>query len=272
MADGRLKGKVALVSGAARGTGRAYAVKLAQDGANIIGFDICKQINSAEYPLGNDEDLAETQRLVALSGQEMMAARGDVRDMEELQTIADQGAEKFGRLDIVIANAGITPFSTNKSVDAFGDAIDVMLTGVYNTVQAAKEHIISGKNGGSIVLISSLGGLRGVADASPGVLGYCAAKSGILALMRNWAIVLAEHYIRVNTLHPGGVETPKLLSKEYRQYAEANPGIGRSHRNVLPVESIKPEEIAEYVSFICSEEARFITGQTLVFDAGSMLV
>src|SRR3954462_4825266 len=193
---GRLEGKVAFITGAARGQGRAHAVKMAQEGADIIVVDLCAQIDSVEYPMATPDDLAETVKLVEDQDRRIVAQQADVRSRDALQAAVEAGIAEFGRLDIVVANAGIAPIfgSTESSSDPWKDAIDVLLTGVYYTLDVAVPAMIEQDRGGSIVITSSTAGLKGIgrnlAATSPGMIGYTAAKHGVVGLMRLYANVL----------------------------------------------------------------------------------
>jgi SDR family mycofactocin-dependent oxidoreductase len=267
--DGPLKGKVAFITGAARGQGRAHAVRLATDGADIIAVDLCDQIASVPYPLATPDDLAATVKLVEDTGSSIVAARGDVRDRASLSSALQAGLDEFGRLDIVVANAGIAPMQSGD--DGWHDVIDVNLTGVYNTIKVAIPTLVKQDTGGSIVLISSAAGLAGVGSPDAGSVGYAAAKHGVVGLMRVYANLLARQNIRVNSIHPTGVETPMIDNDFTRgwlaQMAAAvdNPG---TLGNALPVEVLQPEDIANAVAWLVSDQARYITGVTLPVDAG----
>jgi SDR family mycofactocin-dependent oxidoreductase len=264
-----LKGKVAFITGAARGQGRAHAVRLATDGADIIAVDLCDQIASVPYPLATPDDLAATVKLVEDTGARIVAARGDVRDRASLSSALQAGLDEFGRLDIVVANAGIAPMQSGD--DGWHDVIDVNLTGVYNTIKVAIPTLVKQDTGGSIVLISSAAGLAGVGSPDAGSVGYAAAKHGVVGLMRVYANLLAKQSIRVNSIHPTGVETPMIDNDFTRgwlaQMAAAvdNPG---TLGNALPVEVLQPEDIANAVAWLVSDQARYITGVTLPVDAG----
>jgi SDR family mycofactocin-dependent oxidoreductase len=264
-----LKGKVAFITGAARGQGRAHAVRLATDGADIIAVDLCDQIASVPYPLASPDDLAATVKLVEDTGSRIVAARGDVRDRASLSSALQAGLDEFGRLDIVVANAGIAPMQSGD--DGWHDVIDVNLTGVYNTIKVAIPTLVKQDTGGSIVLISSAAGLAGVGSPDAGSVGYAAAKHGVVGLMRVYANLLAKQNIRVNSIHPTGVETPMIDNDFTRgwlaQMAAAvdNPG---TLGNALPVEVLQPEDIANAVAWLVSDQARYITGVTLPVDAG----
>jgi SDR family mycofactocin-dependent oxidoreductase len=267
--EGPLAGKVALITGAARGQGRAHAVRLAADGADIIAVDICASIGSVKYPLASPEDLAATVKLVEDIGARIVAREADVRDRASLSTAVQAGVDELGRLDIVIANAGIAPMQSGD--DGWRDVIDVNLTGVYNTIKSAIPTMVKQGSGGSIVLISSAAGLAGVGSPDAGSVGYAAAKHGVVGLMRVYANLLAQQSIRVNSIHPTGVETPMINNEFTRgwlaQMAAASDSPG-SMGNALPVEVLQPEDIANAVAWLVSDQARYITGVTLPVDAG----
>ena len=264
-----LAGKVAFITGAARGQGRAEAVRLASDGANIIAVDICDQIASVPYPMATPDDLAATVKLVEDTGARIVAQQADVRDQAALQTALQAGLDEFGRLDIVVANAGIAPMESG--ADGWRDVVDVNLTGVHNTVEVAMPRLIEQGDGGSIVLTSSAAGLVGIGGGDPGSVGYTAAKHGVVGLMRAYANHLAPHSIRVNSVHPSGVNTPMIDNDHTRQWlanvianSERPPDMG----NALPVQLLEAEDIAAAVAWLVSDEARYITGVTLPVDAG----
>jgi SDR family mycofactocin-dependent oxidoreductase len=267
--EGPLAGKVALITGAARGQGRAHAVRLAADGADIIAVDICASIGSVKYPLASTEDLAATVKLVEDTGARIVAREADVRDRASLSSAVQAGVDELGRLDIVIANAGIAPMQSGD--DGWRDVIDVNLTGVYNTIKSAIPTMVKQGSGGSIVLISSAAGLAGVGSPDAGSVGYAAAKHGVVGLMRVYANLLAQQSIRVNSIHPTGVETPMINNEFTRgwlaQMAAASDSPG-SMGNALPVEVLQPEDIANAVAWLVSDQARYITGVTLPVDAG----
>ncbi|OBI60159.1 mycofactocin-coupled SDR family oxidoreductase [Mycobacterium sp. E796] len=264
-----LQGKVALITGAARGQGRAHAVRLATDGANIIAVDLCEQIASVPYPLATPEDLAATVKLVEDTGARIVAKQADVRDRESLSAAVRAGLDEFGRLDIVVANAGIAPMASGD--DGWRDVIDVNLTGVYNTIKVAISPMVKQGSGGSIVLISSAAGLAGVGSPDAGSVGYAAAKHGVVGLMRVYANLLAGQNIRVNSIHPTGVETPMInneFTREWLAKMASQTDQPRSLGNALPVEVLQAEDIANAVAWLVSDQARYITGVTLPVDAG----
>ena len=267
--EGALTGKVALITGAARGQGRAHAVRLASEGADIIAVDICDQIASVPYALATNDDLAATVKLVEDIGARIVAKEADVRDRASLSTAVQAGIDELGRLDIVIANAGIAPMQSGD--DGWRDVIDVNLTGVYNTIKAAIPTMVKQGDGGSIVLISSAAGLAGVGSPDAGSVGYAAAKHGVVGLMRVYANLLAKQNIRVNSIHPTGVETPMIdndFTRGWLATMAAQSDSPGTMGNALPVEVLQPEDIANAVAWLVSDQARYITGVTLPVDAG----
>ena len=266
---GELTGKVAFITGAARGQGRAHAVKLAAAGADIIALDLCEQIASVPYPLATPEDLDATVKLVEETGARIVACQADVRDRDAVKAAVRSGTEALGdRLDIVIANAGIAPMA---APEAWQDVIDVNLTGIYHTIDVAMKPMIKFGNGGSIALTSSVAGLVGLGSPVGGSVGYAAAKHGIVGLMRVYANFLAPYSIRVNSVHPAGVNTPMIDNEFTRswldgiaQESQGGPDLG----NALPVQALEPEDIANAVFWLVSDAARYVTGVTLPVDAG----
>ena len=276
---GRVEGKVAFITGAARGQGRAHAVRLAQEGADIIAVDICKKIDTVDLiAASTPEDLAETADLVKGHNRRIYTAEVDVRDFEALKAAVDTGVEQMGRLDIIVANAGIG--NGGQTLDKTSEVdwtamIDINLGGVWKTVKAGVPHILAGGRGGSIILTSSVGGLK----AYPHTGHYVAAKHGVVGLMRTFAVELGAQNIRVNSVHPTNVNTPLFMNegtmKLFRPDLE-NPGpddmkvVGQL-MHTLPIGWVEPEDIANAVLFLASDEARYITGVTLPVDGGSCL-
>ncbi|MBX7453281.1 mycofactocin-coupled SDR family oxidoreductase [Mycolicibacterium sp. 3033] len=264
---GELSGKVALITGAARGQGRAHAVKFAAAGADIVAVDLCAQIDSVPYPLATSDDLAETVALVEKTGARIVASEADVRDREALKAAVRAGTERLGeRLDIVVVNAGIAPMT---AAHAWQDVIDVNLTGAYHTIDVAMKPMIKYGNGGSIVLTSSVNGLVGLGAPVAGAVGYTAAKHGMVGLMRAYANFLAPYSIRVNSLHPAGVNTPMIDNEFTRSWldgiaAENGPDMS----NALPVRTLEAEDIANAAYWLVSDAARYVTGVALPVDAG----
>lgn len=266
--EGTLKGRVAFITGAARGQGRAHAVKLAAEGADIIAVDLCDQIASVPYPLATPDDLAATVKLVEDTGARIVARHADVRDRAGLKTALAEGIAELGRLDIVIANAGIAPMT---DANAWQDVLDVNLTGVYNTVDVAMRPLIKQGDGGSVVLTSSVVGLLGIGAPMGGSLGYTVAKHGVVGLMRAYANFLAAYNIRVNSVHPAGVNTPMIDNEFTRSWLEGLAQVdhaGPDMTNALPVQTLEPEDIANAVAWLVSDAARYVTGVALPVDAG----
>jgi SDR family mycofactocin-dependent oxidoreductase len=262
---GSLDGRVAFITGAARGQGRAIAVKLASEGADIIGVDLCDQIASVPYPMATPDDLAATVKLVEDAGARMVAQAADVRDRAALKTALKAGVEELGgRLDVVVANAGIAPMAGE---DAWQDVLDVNLTGVYHTVDVAMRPMIKAGNGGAIVLTSSVAGLVGLAAPQAGSIGYAAAKHGIVGLMRVYANLLGSLNIRVNSIHPAAVRTPMIENEFTRQWL-ADMANNEGGNSSIQMDTVEPEEIADTVAFLASDAGRHISGVTLPVDAG----
>ncbi|OBB88286.1 mycofactocin-coupled SDR family oxidoreductase [Mycolicibacterium peregrinum] len=264
-----LAGKVAFITGAARGQGRAEALRLAADGADIIAIDLCDQIDSVPYPLSTPDDLAATVKLVEDAGGRIVAVQADVRDEQALRAALQTGVDRFGRLDIVVANAGIAPMQSGP--DGWRDVVDVNLTGAHHTVEAAIPIMVAQGDGGSIVLISSAAGLIGVGGGDRGSLGYTAAKHGVVGLMRAYANFLAPHSIRVNTIHPTGVDTPMInneFTRGWLKHIAEELNAPTDFSNALPVQVIQSEDVANAVAWLVSDQARYITGVTLPVDAG----
>jgi SDR family mycofactocin-dependent oxidoreductase len=268
----RLDGKVAFITGAARGQGRSHAVRLASDGADIIAIDICANIPSNQYDLATPADLEETARLVEKQSRRIVAARADVRDRAGLAAVLDAAVAELGRLDIVVANAGIAPMSFDDDAaegdSAFRDVIDVNLIGVWNTCRVSIPHLIAGGRGGAMVLTSSTAGIKGYAGSTSGGVGYTAAKHGIVGIMRTLANDLAPHSIRVNTVHPTGVNTTMAVNPVMQQWIAEDPSRGAHMDNPLPVEVLEPEDVSNAVAFLVSDEGRYVTGVMLPVDAG----
>ncbi|MDH6291977.1 mycofactocin-coupled SDR family oxidoreductase [Rhodococcus opacus] len=266
---GLLDNMVVLISGAARGQGRSHAVRLAEEGADIVGFDICSDIDPLSYPMATSEDLIETSRLVEKAGRRMLAIEADVRDRAQVQSVVDAGVAEFGRLDSVIANAGIAPTlgANVDEVKLWSELIAVNLTGVFHTVRAAAPAIVAGERGGSIVIISSTAGLKGTAFYGQGE-GYAASKHGVVGLMRCFAHEFAPHRIRVNTIHPTGVETPMIQNEAMEQAFRENPDLLENVTNLIDVPWVQSSDVSEAVLWLVSENARYVTGTTLPVDAG----
>jgi len=270
---GKLEGKVAFITGAARGQGRSHAVRLAQEGADIIAVDLCEQIGSVAYDMATRADLDQTVKEVEALDRRIVARQADVRDLAALRSAVEAGTAELGPIDIVLANAGIAPqLNADPHPDheqAFRDVLEVNLVGVRNTVQAAVPSMIDKGQGGTIVLTSSTQGLSGRGgDGSGGMEGYAAAKHGVVGLMRSYAHWLAPQNIRVNTVHPTGVRTPMVVNDQMDPYMAANPGIGAALENLMPVDMVEPLDISNAIAWLVSDEARYVTGVMLPVDAG----
>jgi SDR family mycofactocin-dependent oxidoreductase len=270
---GSLDGKVAFITGVARGQGRSHAVRLAADGASIIGVDICADIESNGYPMASRAELDETVELVEAKGGKMIAAVADVRDFHGLNAALEGGVEQFGRLDIVCANAGIATMSfreltIDEELQQWNDVLNVNLVGAFHTARAAIPHLIAGQRGGSIVFTSSTAGLRGFGGVKGGGLGYAASKHGIVGLMRTLANALAPESIRVNTVHPTAVRTMMAVNPAMVAFLENYPDGGPHLQNPMPVDMLEPEDISAAIAYLVSDDAKFVTGVTFPVDAG----
>ena len=271
---GQFEGKVAFITGAARGQGRSHAVRFAEEGADIIAVDLCDQIASVGYPMSTREDLDETVNLVEKTGRRIVAETGDVRDFERLKAIVANGVAELGRLDFVLANAGILPgFGEQRhEMAAFDDSVAVLLNGVYYTIEAALPYLLSQDEGGAIVITSSTAGLNSLCPTltsqSRGMAGYHAGKHGVVGLMRYYATSLAEKNIRVNTVHPTGVATPMILNEGFAELVAEHPEDVTGLQAPLPVELIDPSDVSEAMVYLCGRSGRYITGITLPVDGG----
>ena len=271
-----LEGKVAFITGAGRGQGRSHAVRLAENGVDVIAVDICAQIDSVPYKLASREDLDETQRLVEKAGGRCVAAVADVRDIHALDAAAQRGATELGGIDIVLAGAGIfhagrREASLDDVARNWSDAVDVLLTGVFNTIHVVHQRMIDQGRGGSIVITSSIAGLIGALDGSGGVGGYSAAKHGVVGLMRGYAKLLGPHNIRVNSVHPTGVATEMVTNPTFVKFYEENPEAMMPVTRVLPLSMLEPGDVTDAVLWLVSDAAKYVTGVTLPVDAGVTL-
>jgi SDR family mycofactocin-dependent oxidoreductase len=265
---GKLEGKVAFITGAARGQGRSHAVRLAAEGADIIAVDICGQIDSVPYPMATPDDLAETVKEVEGLDRRIFARQADVRDEAGLKSAFEAGVAELGPVDIVLANAGIAPLSRRGEHSAWQDVIDVNLTGVFNTVETAIPSMIERGQGGAIVLTSSTAGINGIGGPSRGGLGYAAAKHGVVGLMRVYANNLAPHRIRVTTVHPTGVRTPMVVNDAMGEFLAQDPSLSNAMANALPVDMVEAVDISNAIVWLVSDDARYVTGITVPVDAG----
>ena len=268
---GMLDGKVAFITGAARGQGRSHAVRLASEGANIVAIDLCRQIDTVPYQLGTAEELEQTAKAVQSCGRRIVARTADVRDASGLEDVVSEATGLLGPIDIVVANAGIAAAGARDpdSDDVFRDIVDVNLIGVWNTVIAAAPSMRAARKGGAIVLISSTQGLKGVGgDGTAAQSAYAATKHGVVGLMRSFANWLAKDNIRVNTVHPTGVETPMIVNEAVDAWVAENPHVTAAVENLMPVAMMQPADVSDAVLWLVSDQAKYVTGVTLPVDAG----
>jgi SDR family mycofactocin-dependent oxidoreductase len=263
-----LAGQVAFVTGAARGQGRSHALRLAQAGADIIAIDMCRDMDSVPYPLATPDDLTETVAMIEALGRGIWAAHADVRDLDGLQRAFDEGRERMGSATIVVANAGIAPMTVEPRPTQWQDVLDVNLTGVYHTIEVALPSMLADGRPGSIILINSTAGLNGIGGPGPGSMGYTAAKHGCVGLMRAYANQLATAGIRVNSIHPTGVNTPMVVNAPMMEYFDSEVGRSNATKNAMPVGMIEAIDVSNAVLWLATEDARYVTGVALPVDAG----
>jgi (+)-trans-carveol dehydrogenase len=272
---GRVEGKVAFITGAARGQGRSHALMLSKEGAAIIAVDICGQIDTVPYQMGTKSDLDDTVRLVKAAGGTIFAERADVRDYEQMCEVLGRGVAHFGGLDIVCANAGITSMAPLASMDnaMWSDMIEVNLAGAWKTCKSSVPYLIE-RGGGSIIMTSSVAGLHGEANVG----NYVAAKHGLIGLMRSFAKELMPYMIRVNTVNPTTVDTPMVHNSA--TYSLFRPDLAAPTRddvrgafvdlNGFPVPWIDPSDVSNAIIYLASDESRYVTGSVLLIDAGQL--
>jgi SDR family mycofactocin-dependent oxidoreductase len=266
---GRLDGKVAFITGAARGQGRSHAIRLANEGADVIISDICGPVGTSMIEPATADDLARTVKEVEATGRTVISEQLDVRDQAALRALADRGVEELGHIDVVVANAGILNWAkTHELTEAqWQDVIDVNLTGVYNTIAATLPHLLKQGTGGSIIAISSTAGLKG----QPFTLSYTAAKHGIVGIVKAIAIEYGDYGIRANSVHPTGVKTPMGEAAGLGDLiAERAHTVGPFFMNTLPIGFVDPEDISNTVAYLASDESKYVTGAQLRVDAGNI--
>ncbi|HPU38655.1 MAG TPA: mycofactocin-coupled SDR family oxidoreductase [Microthrixaceae bacterium] len=272
----RFEGKVVFITGVARGQGRNHAIRFAQEGARIIGIDLCHDLEHAPYPLSTPEDLAETVRLVEAAGGAMHAEQADVRDRKALKSVVAAGIDKFGRLDVILANAGTySPMPVQfVADDSWAETVDINLTGVYHTVKVGIRQLIEQNEGGAIVITSSTAGIKGFYGAP----AYSAAKHGVVGLMRSLALELAPNQVRVNTVHPTSVYTPMIINDVFPKLVRMDlPDPGEAEaaeflKEMQPMGNpwIHVDDVSNTILFLCSDDARYITGSSIAIDAGAL--
>ncbi len=263
----RLDGKVAFITGAARGQGRSHALRLASEGADVVLCDIAGPVGSSMIPAATRDDLQQTVKEVEATGRRVVWAQADVRDKTALRALADRAVSELGHIDVVVANAGILNWARAHELtdEQWQDVIDVNLTGVFNTVTAILPHMLKQGTGGAIIVTSSSAGLKG----QPFTLSYSAAKHGLVGLVNSIAIEYGDYNIRANSIHPCGVKTPMGDAPGLLDLInERASTVGPVFMNTLPVEFVEPEDISNTVAFLASDEAKYITGMQLKVDAG----
>ncbi len=273
---GSLQDRVALITGAGRGQGRSHAVRLAEEGAHIVAVDRCRDYDTVPYAMASAEDLEETLGLVEKLDRTAVGVTADVRDLASLRDAVSAALDRFGRLDVVVANAGITSWIGDESDElarqVWEDVLSVDLTGTWNTLRATTGPMTRAGNGGSIIVISSTAGLKGFGAGAAGADAYCAAKHGVLGLMKSYALLLANHHIRVNAIHPTAVETPMVTNDAFQKLIHAfGPDMSSLYQNAMPIELLPPRDISEAVAWLASDAARYVTGVSLPVDAGFMV-
>lgn len=263
-----LTGKVAFVTGAAQSQGRNHAVRMAAEGAHIIAIDICEQLDFVPYDMGDADGLAETVRLVEAQGSKIHAAQCDVRDLKGLQQAIADGVERFGGLDIVIANASICSVQALEEItpELWNTTLEINITGVWNTCSAAIPHLVA-RGGGNIVVIGSTGSVVGL----PFYLPYITSKHAVVGICRSLALELSDRNIRVNAILPTGVDTPQGHSTVLPTLLEQRPDLAPIFVNSLPVQRIDASDVTNALLFLISDGARYITGVSLPVDAGSTI-
>jgi SDR family mycofactocin-dependent oxidoreductase len=265
---GRFEGKVALITGAARGQGRAEAVRLAEEGADIIAIDICAPVATVPYASATAEDLLETERLVNALDRRIVAVQADTRDLAALTAAVKGGVAELGRLDVIVANAGICSygFLWELSEEQFHTMIDVNVIGTWNTIKAAVPIMIEQGTGGSIVMTSSIGGVRG----KPWLGHYAASKHAITGMAKTLALELGPHNIRAMALVPNAVNTPMGTDVTLHAEVAKSPALGATFMNALPATQIQPEDVAAAVAFIASDDGQYMTGSEFIMDLGNL--
>lgn len=266
---GKLEGKVAFITGIAQGQGRSHAIKLAEEGADIIGVDSCEQFETVPYPLPSEDDLAQTVKEVEALGRNIVARKVDVRDLDSLQKAYAEGVAALGPVTVVVANAGIGPGGMTPDDQQWEDVVGINLKGVWNTLRVTLQPMIEHGQGGSIILTSSTGALMGNSVDYVGMIAYTAAKHGVIGLLRCYANIGAPHFIRVNSVAPTTVNTPMTTGLE--EVVEAMPEFKAALTNAMPVFKVEPIDISNAVLWLASDDSRYVTGTVLPVDAGMLV-
>jgi (+)-trans-carveol dehydrogenase len=274
---GRVQGKVALITGAARGQGRNHALKLAEQGADIIALDLCEDLATIPYGLANQDDLDETAEGVEKAGRRVVAAKVDIREAEELDDVVAKAVSDLGGLDIVCANAGICSFGQVLDItsEQWKEMLDVNLTGAFNTAKATIPHMLRQGRGGSVIFTASLSGIAAVLNIGH----YNASKSGVIALAKTLALELGEQGIRVNSVCPTNVDSPmfqnlatmRIFAPDVERPGPAELEARAREQHVIPIPSLDVDDVTNAVMYLASDDARYVTGTTLVIDAGRLL-
>lgn len=274
---GRVEGKVALITGAARGQGRSHAVRLAEEGADIIAIDSCVTPEWSNYPMADDVDLQTTVKLVEATGRRIVAVKADVTDKRELTAAVDEAVAQLGRLDVVVANAGVGVLGHDEPSTVYTEVASVNISGVLNTIHAALSHL---REGASVIAIGSFAGMRpqGV-SAGPGGSGYSFSKRGVSQLVHSLAMELGPRFIRVNAVHPTNCDTHLLQNES--MYKVFRPDLDKPTREdaidafaslqLMPVPWVEAQDVSHMVLFLASEESRYVTGMQMRVDAGALI-
>jgi len=270
---GKLEGQVAFITGVARGQGRSHALRLAAEGCDIIGLDICEDIEPVPYSLATEVDLAETQAGIEARGRKALLRKADVRSGAQQRAVFQEGLDAFGHVDIVVANAGIILMGVDEGDQEaiFRLSVDVLLTGVWNTLQTVQNHLIE-RQSGCVIITASTTAFKHYTDGNGGLDGYAASKSGVLNLMQSYAVHLAPHNVRVNAVVPTGVATKMVVGNEAMSAMHAaHPKMRQAMNNKMPVRMVEPEDVSDAVAFLASDEAKWITGTALPIDGGCLI-
>lgn len=269
--SGRLEGRVAFITGAARGQGRAHAVRMAKEGADIIAVDIADKLPACvPYDPATPEDLDETVKLVEETGRRILASVVDTRDSDGLNAAVEKGVTELGRLDVIVANAGVSAPQAWNDIrpEDFRDVMDINVTGTWNTVMAGAQKMVDGGRGGSIILISSAAGIK----LQPFMIHYTASKHAVTGMARAFAAELGKHSIRVNSVHPGPVVTDMGtgdMVTALGKAMETNPQLANMMTPFLPTWVIEPEDVADAVCWLASDESKYVTASAISIDQGS---